>query len=349
MRESIAYIGHSYHNKTKSTSFLIDYLKEFFDVDVFWDDWGNGNKFDYELLNQKDYKAIVFFQSLPEKEDFGTIKCKNVIYFPMHDHIKLWNFNTWYAYKDCKMINFCKNTHEKLKKWGFNSIYLQYFPEPEEFCPGNKNEVFFWQRANQVNIKNVKKIFRKNKNYKIHIHKITDPSSEFIAPSDKDENRFKITYSSWFDTKEEMFDLMRQKQIYIAPRIEEGIGLSFLEAMAMGKAVIANNALAMNEYIKDGVNGYLFNYKIPKPINFSNIEQVQKNAFEFCKEGHKKWLHDRIKIIDVINSPYEQFELSEFRKKIYFFTSMQKKDIIQFKLGKRGYLFLLGLWILKKT
>lgn len=349
MRDTIAYVGHSYHNKTKSTAFLIEYLKEFFEVDVFFDDIGNGNKFDYSLLDQKDYIAIIFFQSLPPKECFDAIKCRNIIYFPMYDHIRHWNFYKWYDYKDCKIINFCKHTHKKLKKWGFNTTYMQYFPEPKEFYPGNDNEIFFWQRCKEISIINVKKLFKLNQKYKMHIHKSTDPGIAFTMPLLKDEKRLEITYSSWFETREELTEIIKQKQIYVAPRPDEGIGMSFLEAMAMGKAVVANNSKTMNEYIKHGVTGYLFNFSFPRAINFSNIKQIQKNAYEYCKVGYKKWLQDRAKIISIVNGEPETIEIPKFKKTFYFLGSMQKKDIIRLKFGRSGYLCLLGYWIYKRT
>ena len=99
---------------------------------------------------------------------------------------------------------------------------------------------------------------------------------------------------------EKIGGLIRQKGIYVAPRDLEGIGMSFLEAMAMGKAVIAVDNPTMNEYIEDGKTGYLFDLKNPKKIDLSNIEQVQKNAFDFMREGRKKWEKDKEKIIDFI-------------------------------------------------
>jgi glycosyltransferase involved in cell wall biosynthesis len=97
-----------------------------------------------------------------------------------------------------------------------------------------------------------------------------------------------------------MLDLIKEKGIYIAPRELEGIGMSFLEAMAIGKAVIAVNNPTMNEYIEHGKNGYLFDLKNPKEIDLSNIEQIQKNAYEFMRNGRKKWEKDMHKIIDFI-------------------------------------------------
>lgn len=63
---------------------------------------------------------------------------------------------------------------------------------------------------------------------------------------------------------------INEKAIFIAPRDYEGIGLSFLEAMAMGKAVVGVNNPTMNEYIADGKIKYFFDLDNIKEIDFSN-------------------------------------------------------------------------------
>lgn len=299
MREKIAYIGHSYHVKTKSTEFLINYLKEFYEVEVFADtSWEDGGAFDYSFINDS-YKAIVFFQLFPEKEVFKKIKHNNIIFFPMYDGVAGWDVKKWKAYKKTKIINFSSTLHKRLLNWNFNSIYAQYFPEPQEFSPGNIDEIFFWQRINNININTVKTLIG-DFDCKIHMHKAIDPFNGFIQPSKEDEEKYKITYSQWFDTKEEMQNLIKTKGIYIAPRIAEGIGMSFLEAMAQGKAVIANDEPTMNEYVINGENGYLFDYKNPQPINLKEVTKIQENAYRYIQTGYENWLNERSKIIDFI-------------------------------------------------
>ena len=73
--------------------------------------------------------------------------------------------------------------------------------------------------------------------------------------------------------------------------------MSFLEAMAMGKSVIAVNNPTMNEYIEDKKTGYLFDLKNPSEIDISNILKVQENAYKFMKDGYEKWKKDKYKII----------------------------------------------------
>jgi len=297
--KKIVYVGHSYHDKTKSTAFLIDYLKKFYDVKVILDDSWQGKPFSDLSFVDESYLGVIFFQALPDKETLGKIKNENLIFFPMYDGVPH-TYEFWNNYRNLKVINFSRTLHEKLVKWGLDSIYLQYFPEVREFLPGNKNEVFFWQRLTRINIRTILKLFGK-RDLKIHIHKAVDPGQEFIEPSKKDEKKFSITYSDWFKTREEMWDLIKQKGIYIAPREFEGIGMSFLEAMAMGKAVIAVDNPTMNEYIENGKNGYLYDLSNPQKIDLSNIGQIQKNAYEFMHAGYKKWMKDKHKIVEFLN------------------------------------------------
>ena len=46
--------------------------------------------------------------------------------------------------------------------------------------------------------------------------------------------------------------------VYFAPRLEEGIGQTFLEAIRWGRCVVAADNRTINEYIIHGVNGLLY-------------------------------------------------------------------------------------------
>jgi len=76
--------------------------------------------------------------------------------------------------------------------------------------------------------------------------------------------------------------------------------LSFLEAMAMGKAVIAVNNPVMNEYIKHNKTGYLFDLNNIKEIDLKNIKLVKKSCYKYMIYGRKRWLKRRKKIIKFI-------------------------------------------------
>jgi hypothetical protein len=69
----------------------------------------------------------------------------------------------------------------------------------------------------------------------------------------------------------------------------------------MGKAVIAPNNPTMNEYITHNINGYLYDFKNPIPIDLKSISEVQSNAFEYIKQGSVDWSKNKLKIIEFIS------------------------------------------------
>jgi len=297
--KKVVFIGHSYHNKTKSTGFLVDYLKQYFDVEIILDEsWLGEKPFPDLSFIDNSYLCVIFFQNLPELELLRSIKHENIVYFPMYDSVGL-DYDYWKYYENLRIINFSKTLDNIHAGLGFDSLYIKYFPKPQEFIPGNKNEIFFWQRISKVNINTIIKLFE-NDDLKIHIHKAIDPNHQFIQPGEEDEKKYQITYSDWFETKEDMWNLIKQKCIYISPREFEGIGLSFLEAMAMGKAVVAVNNPTMNEYIEDKKTGYLFNLSDPQKISLANIEQAQRNAYRYICDGYLLWEQNKHEIIDFI-------------------------------------------------
>ena len=253
----------------------------------------------------------------------------------MFDAVSGWKFKHWYQYKNAKIINFSQTIYQKLKKDGFDTYYLKYFPEPKDLIYGNDNEVFFWQRLSDININTVSKILGDSGNFKLHIHKVVDPMCKFTEPTESQKNQFQISYSEWLENKEDLYNLIKDKAIYIAPRFMEGIGMSFLEAMSMGKVVIANNQPTMNEYIVDGETGFLSDYTNPKEIRIEGIRRIQENTYKYIQDGHKKWLSDRKKILEIIDSDL-RCEIKFYKKLYHFFHVIfhKIKNNIRRKINK---------------
>jgi len=299
--KKIVYIGHSYHDKTQSTAFLINYLKEHFEVTVILDETWQGKASPNLDFIDETYLGVVFFQRIYSPEVINKIKNKNIIFFPMYDGGGNLPAEYWKQYDNVKFINFSRTLHHKLLEFGLDSIYTQYFPKPKDFTKGDRDRVFFWQRITHININIIEKIFKNYENgLKIHLHKAIDPEHKFITPSKNQELKFSISYSKWFKNKEDLLKIVKRSAIYVAPRENEGIGLSFLEAMSMGKAVVAVNNPTMNEYIKHNKTGYLFDLNNIKQIDFSNLDMVQKNCYEFMSNGYQKWEKNKYKIISFI-------------------------------------------------
>ncbi len=300
--KSLLFIGHEFHKKTKSTDFLQEILENHYRVEKLFFDPYNDDENVFEKLDGKHFDSVVLFQIMPSlsllKKYITFDRCA---FFPMYDNTKSLNSPLWNEYKECNIINFSKTFHKICKNGGLSSFYIQYFPQPAEITDmGGVNDVFFWQRSDKITTKTLEKLINPNKIEKLYFHKSTDPKNKFIEPSKKWKD--KIIYSSWFDTKDEMKSYIQKSALYFAPRRYEGIGMSFLEAMAAGRCVIAPDYPTMNEYITHGVNGYLYNLKNPKHIEISDIRKIQKNAAEYIKKGYENWQKEKNNIIEYIES-----------------------------------------------
>ena len=296
----LAYIDPSYHEKTKSSAFLLEYLRQFLDVEVILDDRWRGLPLPDLSFIDESYRAVMFFQTQPNGALLKQIRNDNILFVPMYDSDWSQGYKFWRTLRRIKILNFSRTLDDRLRKWGLQTMYVQYFPEPAEFLPGQQDEVFFWQRVAALNINVLAELFQ-IEDVKIHIHKAVDPYEAFVEPSPQDEERFGISYSDWFETRDGLWDVMREKGIYIAPRVREGIGMSFLEAMAMGKAVVAVGQPTMNEYIEHGRTGYLFELDRPEKLDLANVADVQRNAYEYIARGYALWQEEKKKIMEWVD------------------------------------------------
>lgn len=299
--KNLLWIDHSYHKKTNSSNFFAkEFLKDYFVIDFFFDEsWKKGQKPDYSSIDFEKYDTVILWQILPDDFVLNSIKNKNVIFIPMYDGVKDWGFKKWKKVKDFKILCFSKYLYDYLNGYNFDTEYIKYYTKPQEYCENCKKSVFLWQRVSKINLNTVKKLVG---NYvdKIHIHKVADPTHKELSLSKNDIEKYNITFTNWFDNQDEFLDVIKNSEIFIAPRFTEGIGMPLLEAMAMGKVIIANNAPTMNEYIQNGVNGYLCDFRHPKKIDFSDIEQVKQNAYKSSVEGYENFLNNKKRVIDFI-------------------------------------------------
>lgn len=83
--------------------------------------------------------------------------------------------------------------------------------------------------------------------------------------------------------------------------------MSFLEAMAMGLCVVAPNAPTMNEYIRDGVNGLLYDPGNPQPIDFSRARELGEVARTSCEEGRREWLRATPKVKSFMEERFARY------------------------------------------
>lgn len=300
LKRKLVYVGHEYHKKTNSVNFLLEILKSKYEVYCVSYREDTRKFYGDKRIREEHFDVLLLFQMPVSVKLLKKVFCfDHGVYIPMYDGTGEAPVDFWLDYREFNIINFSRALHERLLKIGLSSHYVQYFPKvAPEFVAGKADKAFFWQRRDTINIHTVCDLLAQSCVKEIHIHQAADPGQNFISPKKIEENIYHITYSSWYEKKEDMLRDVEKAAVYIAPREYEGIGMSFLEAMAMGKCVIAPDHPTMNEYIIHGVNGYLYDMDHVRAIGNPDLKKIQKNAYIFMKKGFHTWERRKYKILD---------------------------------------------------
>ena len=295
------FIDHAFHAHTKSAEFIKDLFIKEYTIDLIYLD--PENMYDpkaFEFVAKMYYDTVVIWQLMPSLNWLKNyVSWNKISFFPMYDGIPSLTDPIWKEYRNTKIISFSRTLQKALRNRGFDANYIQYFPKPKKVKDwGKTDSVFYWQRVHTLPVQKVVDAIQ-NSISKIHIHTSLDPHHSMIdIITDK-----RITHSTWFENKEEMYSKILESAIYIAPRLSEGIGMSFLEAMSMGRCVIAPNQPTMNEYIQSGKTGFLYDLKDISKLKIGNINKIQKNTLKYVQRGYKSWNKKKKKILKWIKSP----------------------------------------------
>lgn len=187
--------------------------------------------------------------------DARLLKGKKVTLVPMYDAVLSLSDVQWWEYRHFKIVSFCEALTKKLRALGMDFFSVKFFPpvavgrQPPSDGP---LKVFFWKRGLRPDITMVVEMLPR------------DAPVELFYRSDLDETipnvpaNIQLISLPWFATREEYLRQVGCCDLYVSPRESEGIGLSFLEALALGIPVLAMDAPTMNEYVQHGKNGFLF-------------------------------------------------------------------------------------------
>lgn len=195
--------------------------------------------------------------------------------------------NEWASYWQWKriawsgmgVISFCDKVTEHARRCGVTNILdVRYFPDPDSLPKekGDPKRVFLWERG-EITQSVVEKLF--------------PPSDGYV---------FDVKRADEFLERDDYLARIAKCGIVIAPRRKEGIGMAFLEAMAMGKCVVANDDATMNEYIEDGENGILFSSGEAQPVSAESVSRVIAGVGASAVRLRARWLADAEKINDFI-------------------------------------------------
>lgn len=319
----IAYVDHSFHKKTLSTGFLPEILRRHgHAVDYFWDEsWSGGSPVTWGAVANHD--AVIMFQAYsPILEQYYRQLHPNVIFIPMLDQFGIWRgplFNLsrfWEPFQGSKIISFSGAVHAIAVSNGISSYQCRYYQKVAEKDLSETDGMhgFFWlRREDQIPWKTIRTLISESNFDSFHIHLASDPGSpQPELPSEDDIGRFKITTSTWFKEKTEIEKVLMRANVFFCPRMEEGIGQSFLEALSRGQCVVAPNHGTMNEYILHGVNGLLYDRSNSEPLCFDHSKLIGRTARKSVAIGRRQWEQDEERLVRYILTPSEAFYAGKY-------------------------------------
>lgn len=319
----IAYIDHSFHKKTLSTRFLTEILHRYgHAVDYFWDEsWAGGGHVSWGSV--KNHDVVIMFQAYsPILEQYYRTLHPNVIFIPMLDQFGIWKgplfdlSRFWEPFQGSKVISFSSAVHAISVGAGIASHHCRYYQPVANVdlsCMQGLHGFFWLRREEQISWKTVRTLISKTNFDSFHVHLAVDPgSSEPELPSCEDIDQYRITMSTWFKEKNDLYKVLEKANVFFAARMEEGIGQSFLEAMARGQCVVAPNNGTMNEYILHGINGLLYESTDPQPLTFNSVQALGRAGRESVSIGQRSWQEGEERLVRYILTPSEQLYVGKY-------------------------------------
>lgn len=303
----LLFVDHAFHQKTRSSEFFKDFLKQFFSFEEVFVDPQEPNEglvaarsaqADIVLVWQLDFLAPIFLAA----------GCRTVV-VPMYDGSANMPDLHWVWAHRARFINFSRRLHDRIRRVGGASTLVKYFPaaQPEIRVPSfDKLHVFLWQRRPEegINVSLVERLLGERMT-SLHVHNSPDnPTLETQRFIDRKLATYEFTSSKWFNSPQKYLELLDEANVFIAPRRSEGIGLATIEAMGRGMVVLACDYPVYDEYISNWTNGILFNADTPGEVPLDRVagEQISRLAWHTVVDGHNRWRESLPGVLNYIRS-----------------------------------------------
>ena len=248
-------------------------------------------------LQKQPPKLLILFQ-LEHLAAWASCFCP-VLVFPMHDLTRTTPDAYLASLREVEWISFSRNLHQRLSGLGLPSKYLQYAPDPSEFPQVSWEKgarAYFWERMPaELDDRAVRQTLKALGVGSLEVRRLEDALFSSGKKTVKEGAE-----RSW-QGRGEYLRSLESFNVYVASRRHEGIGMAFLEAMAMGMCVVAENHPTANEYILSGRNGILYGgdrEKIypPRRVESAELARMGREARDTIRRIHGEWLEKKVEI-----------------------------------------------------
>ena len=316
VKPTMAFIDCGFHRKTKSGDFLRELFSQWFVVTNYWDDSSTGGaRVQVSEINKYDY--VFYFQILNPLRELRKVTAR-IIWAPMYDGLV---HDSWYWKSltriPMKVLAFSQKVQDICDQYRMEHLSVRYFIDPQRYVsalPRNGVHIFFWYRG-AIGFSDIQRIVNPDLIDSLTYYISTpDPGYTHEDISDDDQRRFhmKIIRQPFVLHHEDFLSFLDNTNVFIAPRKKEGIGTIMLEALAMGKCLIGYDDATMNEYIQDGINGFLFDEHSGRVMELRNVKNMLPNCNRMAYEGYEQWKSASLRIGDFI---VQSFVLRSYTKR----------------------------------
>jgi glycosyl transferase family 1 len=318
------FVDHAFHQKTRSSDFFLEIVRRGFDVEVYY--LTPGELADVGVLSAAATADVVLLWQMDFLAPVFRAMGKPTIVIPMYDGSAGLPDLHWKFATGARFFNFSLRLNERIRLLGGETMLLRYFPAPareNELPRFDRLKAFFWQRRpdHGVHFKYIDSLIGAELDG-FHLHNAPDVPGHFSRPAS--DRSYQFTESTWFKNASDYQECLASSNVFIAPRVAEGIGLALLEAMARGMLVLAHDAPTNNEYISNGINGILFNKDAQHdPIHIRDkAQRLGRMAWRTVVEGHQCWLDSYPSLLSWIDgakaAPSIELKLEPFFRDLWY-------------------------------
>ncbi|WP_137124335.1 glycosyltransferase [Roseomonas sp. HF4] len=289
----VAFFGLDFHARTGSSRFLLDLLEGHATVDaIFAAPDVAAVRRAAPGFDEGAYDAIFVWQ-LHEAFALLSGRHPNVTFAPMYDAMWRGGAFTWKpSFNAAKILCFSWALRTEVMRRAPVHAQVQYFPDPAEHPPVEDFDTlrgFLWYRRREIPPEATFALTEGTRFESLSIHDAPDPGHEAPFPAAAPPHLGRLVRTAWSADGQAFRDALAGANVFFAPRPLEGIGMSFLEAMARGLCVAAPDAPTMNEYISHGGNGLLYAPGRLAPIDFAAAREIGARARESIARGRARW------------------------------------------------------------
>lgn len=307
-RPRVVFVDHSFHRVTGSSRFFSDILRETSDVvELDCEGWRGGARVSAERIDSLHADRAVFWQTMSSLSDMVRLRTP-AVWVPMYDSAAHRPAPYWrvLSHSGIRIVSFCRALSQLARRHGIPVSDYTYYPDPSQFPHVQRGQqdvrVFLWDRGD-IGFEQLKKLLGPQRVERTILRAAPDPGRRVsrITPEDMDTYNLRLLVGSM--PRAEHLELLSGCNVFLAPRQLEGIGMTFLEAMAMGLAVVAPDRPTMNEYIKHGVNGYLYDPLKPETMDLTAASGIGVRARQTVLEGRREWLASKDGLMTDVFAP----------------------------------------------